>query len=65
MIALLPEATLAVDGDYASPYASQWTRQGSVAALSNEALAGAALLLVNLPAALRAAIRARRATSAG
>lgn len=38
---------LAIDGNYSSPYASQWDTRGPVATISDEALLGVLLLLVN------------------
>lgn len=44
---LLTGDALAIDGDYSSPYASQWDSRGSVAQVSDETLLGIVLLLVN------------------
>lgn len=44
---LLAASALAIDGNYSSPYASQWDTRGTVATISDETLLGALLLLVN------------------
>lgn len=50
---------LAIDGNYSSPYASQYDNRSTVAMLSGEALAGMAWLGANLLLAGFFALRAR------
>lgn len=64
-VLLVGADALAIDGNYSSPYASQYDNRSTVAMLSGEALAGMAWLTGNLLLAgffaLRARSRLRRA----
>jgi hypothetical protein len=55
----------AVDGNYSSPYASQWDTRGAGAAVPNETIVGALLLVLNTLAATIPAAGSRGAGSAG
>lgn len=44
---LLAGDALAIDGNYSSPYASQWDARSSVVKISDETLLGMILLIVN------------------
>lgn len=50
----------AIDGNYSSPYASQYDSRSAGAMLSTESLAGMLLLVANLLLAVYFAIRERR-----
>lgn len=50
----------AVDGNYSSPYASQWDTRGAGAAVPNETIVGALLLVLNTLAATIFSLRDRR-----
>ena len=61
---LLAGDAVAIDGNYSSPYASQWDSRNSVAKISDETLLGIILLLLNAVIttfyAVRHRIRRRR-----
>ncbi len=64
---LISADAVAIDGNYASPYASQYDTRAMTATIPNETLLGILLLLINLCAAtffaLRDNIRRRRITN--
>ena len=60
VLLLLAGSALAIDGNYSSPYASQWDSRGAVATISDEALLGALLLVANALVTAFYALRARR-----
>ena len=59
-ILLLAANALAIDGNYSSPYASQWDTRGAVATISDETLLGVLLLVVNALVTSFYALRFRR-----
>lgn len=48
---LLVQDASAVDGNYSSPYASQWNNRNSAVSIPDETLLGVLLVLLNLVAA--------------
>jgi len=61
---LLAQHAVAVDGNYSSPYASQWDNRSSAASIPDATLLGVLLVFLNLVAAtfffLRDMLRRRR-----
>lgn len=57
---LAANAAHAIDGNYASPYASQWDTRSTAAMLPDETLLGLLLLALNVLAALFFFFRDRR-----
>lgn len=53
-------AVLAVDGNYSSPYASQWDSRMATASISDEAVIGGLLILLNLATIAILLLRDRR-----
>ncbi len=64
IVLLAAAQAIAIDGNYASPYASQWDTRSAVATLPDETLIGLLLLALNFFAAAyfhcREVIRRRR-----
>lgn len=56
---LLAGNALAIDGNYAAPYGSQWDSRSQIAAIPLETLFAAFMVLLNLVGAAVIALRAR------